>query len=533
MIAALSFAPLPLYLARRADPNLAHAPLVHVEDGRVLHANGLAHRRGISPGMLLDGARLRVEGLQVTSTTEPDLQHGWHELLAELYSFTPWLEGARRGLAFVEIDPAEAAELARRFDVSVGVAQSCELAELAALATSPGACRHVSPDEKGEAAFFARLPLRFLRGVALSARNLIRLEWLGLGSVADLAAWTAAQVRSYLAEEGEALLSYLHGPRRDTLRPFNMPETLARSLAFHYPIREPRQLVPALERLSTELERALDGRAAHRLTLIAELGNSQRRATRLSKRPLSEAKHIRQQAMFALHDSDVAGKRVERLTIELAEPERIALQEGLWPRRERRSRALESTFQRFPNAPRRLEWSDPYAQADDLAWSWRTYSDDLDVESSAPELIGAAKRPPRPGAGLARRAGAAARGARPARATAASLRARPSAAPGTIRAATIAEPLFTEQLSGPATTSSTHTPTASTTTARLHAPTVDPRHGDLEHHDFEHHDFEHGDLEHSSLEHLDPVHAPGALHGELGRTWPAGTLGTRSLAAAP
>ncbi len=496
MIAALSFAPLPLYLACRSEPDdLACAPLVHVEDGRVLHANALAHRRGISPGMLLEGARLRVEGLRVTSATEPDLQHGWHELLAELHAITPWLESARRGLAFIEIDPEEAAEVARRFDVSVGVAQSCEMAELAALATSPGACRHVSPDEESEAAFLARLPLRFLKGVALSARNLTRLEWLGLGSVADLAAWTAAQVRSYLAEEGEALLSYLHGPRRDTLRPFSLPETLARSLAFRYPIREPRQLIPALERLSSELERALDGRASHRLTLITELGSEEHRTTRLSKRPLTEARQIRQQALFALQDGDVAGQSIERLTIELAGPARLALQEGLWPQRERRHRALEATFQRFPQAPKRLTWCDPYAQADDLAWSWQAYAGDLEVAEASLAPAAGSRRPRRPGARPTARVR-----------TAANPSLTRVTTPGAQRAAATAVPLF-EPAQGDAIPI---TSPASLTITRSHAPVADTRHGDLEHFD----------LEHRGLQHIDPERAPDTRHGELGLPLP-------------
>lgn len=447
MIAALCFTPLPLYLARRADPVLSRTPLVHVEDGRVLHANALARRHGISAGMLLDGARLRVEGLRVVSIPEPDLEHGWRELLGELHAITPWVEGARRGLAFVEVAATEAVQLAHRFDVSVGVARNCELAELAALATSPGACRKIAPTTAAETAFLARLPLRFLKGVALSARNLTRLEWLGINTAADLAAWTKPQLSSYLGEEGSALIAYLHGPRRDVLRPFSLPETLARSLAFSRPVREPRQLIPALDKLSSELERALDGRASHRLTLTTALGVGQLRASRLSKRPLAQARHIRQQALFALRDSGVAGQHIERLTIELSDPQRAAQQDGLWPQRERRQRALEATFERFPHAPRRLEWRDPHTQADDLAWSWQAYSDSLEPGATHPAI--AIRRPPRPGT-----------------------RASRAAVPSSLRAAVTAVPLFEPP-----------TPDADTTqlpVTRPHATTTDPRGGDID-----------------------------------------------------
>src|SRR5690606_17169567 len=87
-------------------------------------------------------------------------------------------------------------------------------------------------------------------------------------------------------------------------------------------------------------------------------------------------------ALFALRDSNAEGRDIESLTVELAAPERIGLQEGLWSGQERRQRALDATFERFPRAPRRLVWRDPHAQAADLAWSWQAYSHD---ESQFPD----------------------------------------------------------------------------------------------------------------------------------------------------
>ncbi len=374
MIAALDFGPLALYLAERADPGSKRGPLVIAEEQRVAHANAAARRHGITPGMRLDGARMRVEGLAVASYPEPDLDHAWQALLRELHDVTPWLESGPRGRAFAYLDAAEAADLAARFDVRVGFANDCETAELAALAAHPGRCREVPTDRRD--AFLERLPLRFLKGVGVSDGNLVRLHWLGLTTVDDLARWSAAQLRSYLGAEGEALLPYLHGPRRTRLRPFQLPRALRRSLTFPEPVREPHQLLPAIDRLAGELEHALGGRASRRLTLTATLSSGQRRATRLSKRPLQQARHIRQQALFALHDSRVEGRFVERLTLELASPERLGLQDGLWPHRERRQRALDATLERFPSAPRRFAWRDPHAQAADLAWGWERYAAD-------------------------------------------------------------------------------------------------------------------------------------------------------------
>lgn len=407
MIAALDFGPLALYLAERADPGSKRSPLVVVEEQRVAHANAPARRHGITPGMRLDGARMRVEGLQVASYPEPDLDYAWQALLRELHGITPWLESGPRGRAFARIDAGEAAELAARYDVRVGLADDCETAELAALAAHPGRCREVHADQRD--AFLKRLPLRFLKGVGVSDGNLVRLHWLGLTTVAELARWSAVQLRSYLGGEGEALLPYLHGPRRATLRPFQLPRTLRRSLAFPEPVREPYQLLPAIDRLAGELERALEGRASRRLTLTTTLSGGQRRATRLAKRPLQQARHIRQQALFALRDSHVDGRFVERLTLELASPERLGMQEGLWPQRERRQRALDATLERFPSAPRRFVWRDPHAQAADLAWAWERYTADGTPDETPGDRVGGAmaSAPARAAPARAKRAGAA------------------------------------------------------------------------------------------------------------------------------
>jgi nucleotidyltransferase/DNA polymerase involved in DNA repair len=413
VIAALCFDPLPLFLAVRADPQLARTPLVSVEEQRVTHANAAAKRHGITPGMRLDGARMRVEGLQVVSYPEPDLQHAWEELLRELSGHTPWVESRSRGRALARLEPDEAEALAVAYGVRVGLAPDCETAELAALSTRPGTARRVD-DVQG---FLARLPLRFLRGVGLSDGNLTRLTWLGLATVGHLAAWTQTQVTSYLGEEGDALLPYVHGPRRSTLRPFEQAPTVSRSLAFTEPVVEPAQILPAIERLAHDLAKELSGRAARRLTLTASLPGGTRRASRLSKRPLTQARHIRQQVLFALHDSQAQGHPIERITVELAAPEPLGVQEGLWPRRERRQRALEATLERFPTAPRRLEWEDPNAQATDRVGRWEGYAS----EGGAYDTASVAERRAPGVAGKRRRAARDERPAVPAAALAASV----------------------------------------------------------------------------------------------------------------
>ena len=280
MIAALNFSPFPLYLAERQEPHRKRVPLVVVEEQRVQHANAPARRHGVVPGMRLEGARMRVSNLEVAEYTEPDLQHAWSTILQELSDYTPWLEAQERGRVFVKIDLDEAHELARHYDVPVGVADDLETAELASVTARPGCPRQVPSLEAS--AFIDRLPLHFLKGVGLSDANYTRLQWLGLASAGDLARWGAPQIRAYLNQEGAALLPYLQGPRRSDLRPFHQPETVRRSLTFTEPVLEPREVMSALDRLSSELEKALDGRVAQRLTLTATTPGGKQRASRLA-----------------------------------------------------------------------------------------------------------------------------------------------------------------------------------------------------------------------------------------------------------
>ncbi len=374
MIAALNYVPFPLYLAERAEPERKRRPLVVAQEQRVLHANVPAKRHGVTLGMRLDGARMRVDGLQVVSFTEPDLEHAWSALLRDLYEFTPWLEAGVRGRAFAQLNAEEALALAKRHGVPVGLADDRETAELASLTARTGEVREVTALATN--AFLERLPLRFLTGVGLSEANLTRLRWLGLSTAGDLARWSAPQLRSYLAAEGGALQAYLHGPRHAELHPYQLPETLRRSLTFTEPLQEPRQLLPALDRLAGALERALAGRSARHLTLTATTASGKRRASRLAKRPLQQARHISQQALFAFHDSQAEGSPIERLTLELSAPSRVGKQESLWPQRERRQKALRATMERFPATQRRFVWRDPHAQAADLAWGWEAYVDE-------------------------------------------------------------------------------------------------------------------------------------------------------------
>lgn len=367
-IVAVVVDPLPLWLAERRDPTLAHTPLVVAHQERVQHANPLARRLGITPGMHLDGARLRAPGLVLAPSGEADLAQAWRQLAQELNGWTPWLDLGQRGRAWLRLNAGEAAMLAQHLRARVGVASDVQTAEIAALSTRVAEVQEV-PDGQ-EAAFLDRLPLRFLRGVGLPERDLTRLRWLGLVTVADLARWTPVQLCAYLGDVARRLIPYLHGPRRRELGAWQPPLTLRRSLAFERPLFEPGELEPALDHLARSLALDLHGRTARHLTLSSEGRQGAVSASRISKRPLQQAGQIRQQALFALRDSGAAAAGVETLTLELADPHRHSEEAKLWDTREQRERSTDLVLERFPRSLVQVGWDDPHAPASDLTWHW-------------------------------------------------------------------------------------------------------------------------------------------------------------------
>jgi hypothetical protein len=369
VIAALVLEPLELWWARRLRPEWRREPLVALRENRVWHASPEARREGIVPGMSLAGARLRSEALRVTEPSEAELQAAWESVLRDLYGLSPFLDGSSRGRAFLSVSAAEARMVAEAYDARVGHAAGRGGAARAALSVPIGRCR-VLP-KGSEKAFLARLPLRFLRGVGLSPYSLERLRWLGLSAAGELAGWRRGQLRGFLGGEAERLLPYLHGPWRERLPIARPPEALRRGVRFAEPLFEPGPLEAALGRLAEALAEALAGRGSGRLTLAAEVGGVELRATRFAKKPLRATRDIALLARLALADTGAAPVGIEALTLELPEPVRPSGQGRLWPARERREAAWEELLERFPRAAVEVEWLDPYAEAADLAWRWR------------------------------------------------------------------------------------------------------------------------------------------------------------------
>lgn len=277
----------------------------------------------------------------------------WPEVLEQLYGFSDRLESPREGLVFLELDEAEARELAAALNIPVGIGSSQETAHLLALSARSG---EVVADEQS----VAELPVALLEPLGLSPQNVQRLHWLGVETLGEFKTWSKAQLSLYLGTESKTIIRYLHGPYRTTTTRQRPAETLEASFSFEEPVLEPGQLEPVLSKLCDQLADELANRAASKLTVVATSHQLEFRASRLSKEPLNDSERLERLSQLALQDSGVLGLPISELRLELSGLYRPALQGTLWRQRQEASKAVEAVERRFPGAMLRLAEVNPY-----------------------------------------------------------------------------------------------------------------------------------------------------------------------------
>ena len=181
---AALFEPFPLWLSEWETSSLANVPLVSRHKSRVVHASAAAKALGIKAGSSLATALGKVPELEVTGSESPYLTASWERLVEELSGLTRTLETPSLGRLLMDLEPADAAQLAETYRVRVGMAESVEVATLAALVSSPGKVRDGSRRTPRHAAG-RTAALRPQRGRAQSAgarrSGLVRSE-TGSGS---------------------------------------------------------------------------------------------------------------------------------------------------------------------------------------------------------------------------------------------------------------------------------------------------------------------------------------------------------------
>jgi len=291
MIACL-FVPLfPLAARLRSEPELK-GEVVAIFEGngnaaRVVAATRKARRAGIAPGMTLPQARARMPGL-VARGRDAECERAASEALLEVAeSFSPRIEDAGEGVAYVDLEgharldgrrptadgrlpvveagftPAlhdAVRDLARDM---IRAAEKAGLPARAGVAGSKLAARVAaglpeSPTvvaEGAEAGFLAPLPLEKLAPQLEIAATLDR--W-GLSTIGELAKLPEGEVASRLGEIGRALHMSARGLDPQPLEPWVPPPSFTEGMDLEWPLAtlEPFLFLAhaALERLIERLE---------------------------------------------------------------------------------------------------------------------------------------------------------------------------------------------------------------------------------------------------------------------------------------
>lgn len=156
-ITALSCEPFELWQVQRENPKLTGQALISVHDRRVLACSPLARAAGIEAGMSEAAARLRTQDLVVIEYDAASLAERWRQWLTDLYTVTSRIESLKMGRVLLQVDQADAQQLAEVYSVRAGRAASRELALLAALSALQGQARCIGEPR----AFIDALPHLF------------------------------------------------------------------------------------------------------------------------------------------------------------------------------------------------------------------------------------------------------------------------------------------------------------------------------------------------------------------------------------
>ncbi|CAM3675939.1 Protein ImuB [Deinococcus saxicola] len=328
-----------------------------------------AREAGVQAGMREIAALSRCPDLYAEVITAPSAVAAWAELLATLYArYSDQVEGRLPGTVFLKVGAPAARELAAALHAPVGLADSLEVAQLAALRARPGEVRDVDSGS-AEKAFLALTPAAHLEVLGLTPAHIERLAFLGVRGIADLMKWSAAQREAFLGVHvGKQVNRFLKGERTKVVQKYVPGRVIEARMGLDSPLYEPREADVIFSELLPQILAELRSRAAAYLTVQADTLGGRLSATRKLKGSPDPAGLLRI-AGLALNDTGALPLGVETLTVQLSGIQQPGRMVGLWA-----SLAdLEVTkdvLDRFPEALVKVEWLDPYAYATDARYHW-------------------------------------------------------------------------------------------------------------------------------------------------------------------
>lgn len=359
--------PWPLHLLVRAHPGLPVAVLGE-HDRRVLYVNEAAALQGVTPGLRESAALSRCPELHAEVVSGPSAKTAWTELLETLYArYSDRVDGRTPGVAFLTCSVPVARELAVALNAQVGVADSLEVAHLAALRAHPGEIKEI--ESSAEKTYLPFSLTGHLHVLGLTLEQVRKLQFLGVRGLADLMKWSAGQRQAFLGVDvGKRVNRFLKGERTGTVSRYVPAQMLDAALGFDDPLYEPGEVEAVLLRLVPDLYAGLLGRTAAYLTLHAETVGGRLTSTRKLKWPLLES-GIRRLALRMLLETDALPLGLDGLTVSFSGLQQPSRQVGLWSGLTELD-VVHDVLERFPSALVRVEWRNPYALTADAQYVW-------------------------------------------------------------------------------------------------------------------------------------------------------------------
>ncbi|MBB5364532.1 Y-family DNA polymerase [Deinococcus humi] len=363
----MTLSPWPLVLLGRQHPGVPVAVLN--ESRRVLYASPEAREAGVQTGMREIAALSRCPELHAEMITAPAAIAAWAEVLETLYArYSDRVEGRVPGTVFLKISASAARELGAALHAPVGLAESLEVAQLAALRARPGEVRDVDSGS-AEKAFLALTPAAHLEVIGLTPAHIERLAFLGVRGLADLMKWSAAQREAFLGVDvGRRVNRFLRGERTKVIQKYVPGRVIEARMDLDAPLHEPAEAEVVLGELLPPILAELRGRAAAYLTVHAQTLGGQLSATRKVKGSPGPAGLLRI-ASLALSDTDALPLGVETLVIQLSGLQQPGRMVGLWASLAELE-VTKDVLDRFPEALVKVQWLDPYAYATDACYQW-------------------------------------------------------------------------------------------------------------------------------------------------------------------
>ncbi|WP_415787922.1 Y-family DNA polymerase [Deinococcus saxicola] len=363
----MNLSPWPLILLARQHPGVLVAALG--ESRKVLYASPEAMAAGVQPGMRDTAALSRCPELHAEVISAPSALAAWAELLETLYAqYSDRVEGRTPGLAFLTVSAPAARELAAALHAPVGLADSLEVAQLAALRARPGEVRDVGR-ETAEKVFLSLTPAAHLEVIGLSQSHIERLAFLGVRGLADLMKWSAAQREAFLGVDvGKRINRFLKGERTKAVQKYVPGRVIEARMGLDTPLHEPSEAEVVFSELLPLVLVELRGRAAAYLTVHADTLGGQLQATRKLK-GAPDAAGLLRIAGLALNNTGALPLGVEALTVQLSGIQQPGRMVGLWASLAELE-VTKDVLDRFPEALVRVNWLDPFAYAVDARYEW-------------------------------------------------------------------------------------------------------------------------------------------------------------------